>query len=137
MRGDHGRVSVERTSIDELVRRRPHAFDLAILCDVLHHVPVPARRGLLASLRDLLAPGAVVVVKEWERRRGLVHLLVYLSDRYLTGDEVSYAGPEELAALLAAAFGPDAAERQVRIGPWRQNVAFFLRPGEAAGTVAR
>jgi 2-polyprenyl-3-methyl-5-hydroxy-6-metoxy-1,4-benzoquinol methylase len=136
-RGDRRRVSVERTCIDELARRRPHAFDLAILCDVLHHVPGPARRGLLASLRDLLAPGGGVVVKEWERRRNPVHLLVYLSDRYLTGDRVSYADPAELATLLADAFDPGSCERQVRIGPWRQNVAFFLRPRAAAGTASR
>ena len=135
-RGDRRRVSFERASTEELARRRPHAFDLVVLCDVLHHVPPPARRHLLASLRGLLAPGGGVAVKDWERRPGPIHLLVRLSDRYLTGDDVTYAAPDELATLLADVFGPDACERRLRIGPWRQNMAFFLRPAPAAGGTA-
>jgi len=83
------------------VAREPGAFDLVILADVIHHVPLALRVGILGSARAALAPAGRMVFKDWARHATPIHLACALSDRYLTGDEVK--------ALLAA---PDPATRR-------------------------
>src|SRR3990172_5932074 len=87
---------------------RPPA-DVVILSDVLHHVPLAERPGLLIDLRDLLAGRAAkLVVKEvepgsWRAR------LYYLADRFITGDRnVHFIRRDEVRKLVQGAL-PDAA----------------------------
>jgi 2-polyprenyl-3-methyl-5-hydroxy-6-metoxy-1,4-benzoquinol methylase len=126
-RGDASRVEFHQARVDEIVAKRPAAFDLVILADVLHHVPKPLRAGILASARAALAPGGKMVFKDWARRATPIHLACELSDRYLTGDDVHYLTEEELRALALETFGRDSIVAEAYIRPWKSNFAMLLR----------
>mgnify|MGYP001616252778 CR=1 FL=1 len=127
--GDRNRVSFRQETAESLSRELPGGFDLIVVCDVLHHIPWSSRPGVLGFVRCLLSTGGLIVVKDWERRPNLVHLLGYLSDRWLTGDRIRYARQEELRDVLAGAFGAGAIKEEFRLPPWRNNTVFFVRPG--------
>jgi len=127
--GDGSRVSFRQQTVESLSRESPGMFDLILVCDVLHHVPRPLRPGILDSVRRLLVPEGLVVVKEWERRYNLTHLLAYVSDRWLTGDRIRYERQEEWRRLLNEAFGADAIQEEFRLPPSSNNTVFFVRPG--------
>jgi 2-polyprenyl-6-hydroxyphenyl methylase/3-demethylubiquinone-9 3-methyltransferase len=127
--GDRRRTSFHRASAGELARRSPGAFELVLICDVLHHVPWAEHPALLADAARALRPGGTLVVKEWERRPTPIHLAGYLSDRVVTGDRIRYGHAEEFRRLFTTAFGPGCIEHETRLPPWRNNLAFFLRPG--------
>jgi hypothetical protein len=55
-----------------------------------------------------------------------IHALVYLSDRYITGDRVCYNRAEEWRALIEGTFGKGAIKKEARIRPWSNNIAFFI-----------
>ena len=128
-RGDRSRVEFRQAFAEEVVAEFPGAFDLVILADVIHHVPIPIRRPLLKCASLALAPHGHLVFKDWARRRTLAHAACFLADRYLTGDEVYYHSEAELRLLANEVFGPDALIDQARIGPWRNNFAMLLRGG--------
>lgn len=116
-----------QTTVQELADRRPNAFDLIVLADVLHHVPDPERQELLDSIRMLMSPGCRFVFKEWERNRSLIYWLCYLSDRWITGDRIRYMGGGELRRRISISFGRRAALAEERIGPWCNNLAILVR----------
>ena len=88
-------------------RKRP--VDLVILSDVVHHVPLPERPGLLADLRELLGGRAAkLVVKEVEPGSWRAQIY-YLADRFITGDRnVHFIRRDEVRQLVQSAL-PDAA----------------------------
>jgi 2-polyprenyl-3-methyl-5-hydroxy-6-metoxy-1,4-benzoquinol methylase len=105
-------------------------FDLVVLADVLHHVPIAERHDLVATCRDLAHPGGVVVVKEWVRRRNAAHLAAFTSDYVISGDRsVRFADDSELRELVRGVFDQDAtlALEEVVIPPHRNNVAHVAR----------
>jgi 2-polyprenyl-3-methyl-5-hydroxy-6-metoxy-1,4-benzoquinol methylase len=126
-RGPSGQVTFLRQSVDEIVERSPHAFDLVIMSDVLHHVPVSERRRLLYASREAMSPGGSFVFKDWAPSFHPIHWLCRFSDRYITGDDVHFCTRDALAALLTEVFGPGAIREQLWISPWANNVAFLLR----------
>jgi ubiquinone/menaquinone biosynthesis C-methylase UbiE len=130
-RGPRERVRFVQCTVQDIAAAEPGAFDLVILSDVLHHVPVELRQGLLDSVRVTLAPGGLFVFKEWERNRAPIHWISYASDRWLTGDRVQYMGREEMRRRLIASFGADALAAEARIGPWRNNLATLVRMAPA------
>ena len=107
--------------------REPGAFDLVILADVIHHVPLALRVGILGSARAALAPAGRMVFKDWARHATPIHLACALSDRYLTGDEVSYLTEPELRALATDTFGPASVVADAHVRPWKSNYAMLLR----------
>jgi len=60
-RGDAGRVTFRQALAADVVAEQPASFDLVILADVIHHVPVAMRMDLLASARAALRPGGMMV----------------------------------------------------------------------------
>jgi len=88
-------------------RKRP--VDLVILSDVVHHLPLPERPGLLADLRELLGGRAAkLVVKEVEPGSWRAQIY-YLADRFITGDRnVHFIRRDEVRQLVQSAL-PDAA----------------------------
>jgi 2-polyprenyl-3-methyl-5-hydroxy-6-metoxy-1,4-benzoquinol methylase len=126
-RGDASRVEFRKAFAEDIVAEQPGAFDLVILADVIHHVPLPLRRPLLESARRGLAPHGRMVFKDWARHPTPAHAACYLSDRYLTGDEVHYYSEDELRALAREIFGPDGLLDEAHVGPWRSNFAMLLR----------
>jgi 2-polyprenyl-3-methyl-5-hydroxy-6-metoxy-1,4-benzoquinol methylase len=103
-------------------------YDLVVLCDVLHHVPVAFRQGLLDAIRVALAPQGTFVFKDWQRNHTPIHWLCYASDRWLTGDHINYMTRNEMREHLAGSFGEPALVAEARVGPWWNNIATLVRP---------
>jgi len=126
-RGRYGKVSFEQVAVQEVARKRPAEFDLVVLADVLHHVPVGLHHELLAAAKAALAPGGLFVCKDWERNFTPIHGMCYASDRWLTGDRIRYMSATELRCKLQTAFGAEAVESVAYIAPWKNNLAFMVR----------
>jgi len=126
-RGPTGHVRFRETTVQRVASEAPGAFDLVILSDVVHHVPLSLREEILAAVRACVAPGGVLLFKDWERTATPIHWLCHAGDRWLTGDRVSYLRKPEAKAMLTRAFGrpPVVAEAWVR--PWRNNFAMLAR----------
>jgi 2-polyprenyl-3-methyl-5-hydroxy-6-metoxy-1,4-benzoquinol methylase len=126
-RGSRAGVTFRAETLDGFVARHPASFDLVVICDVLHHVPPPERSALLRRAAEALRPGGALVLKEWERRASLPHLFAWISDRFITGAEVRFETAQGLRSLAAETLG-DGFEREMRIRPWSNNLALFMRP---------
>lgn len=126
--GRRDRVRFVQGSIQQIAAAEPGRYDLVVLCDVLHHVPQEFRQELLDAIRQTLAPGGSFVLKEWERNHTPIYWLGYLSDRWLTGDRISYMTREEARERLIASFGRAALVAEARISPWRNNIATLVQP---------
>ena len=124
------------TSVGAYAKLARRPVDVVILSDVLHHVPLAERPGLLIDLRDLLAGRAAkLVVKEvepgsWRAR------LYYLADRFITGDRnVHFIRRDEVRKLVQGAL-PDAACEETDL--YRRNrpnyCLIFSVPGRQEGT---
>jgi 2-polyprenyl-6-hydroxyphenyl methylase/3-demethylubiquinone-9 3-methyltransferase len=129
-RGRAERVQFLRTTVQEISRREAASYDLVVLSDVLHHVPPQQRRGLLDAVRLCMAPQGVFVCKDWQRNLSPIHWLCYASDRWLTGDRISYMSHDEMRDGLAACFGPETLRCEARVRPWSNNLAFRVAPSE-------
>ncbi len=126
--GPRERVRFVQCSVQQIAASEPGAYDLVVLGDVLHHVPMELRQGLLDAIRLALAPGGAMVLKEWERNYTPIYWLGYLSDRWLTGDRIAYMTREEARERLAGSFGRAALVAEARIAPWRNNFATLVQP---------
>jgi 2-polyprenyl-6-hydroxyphenyl methylase/3-demethylubiquinone-9 3-methyltransferase len=124
--GDRSRVSFRSESVDAFVSAHPASFDMVVLADVLHHVPPSGREALLRRACGALREGGLLVVKDWERRTNLAHLFAWFSDRFITGSPVWFETAAGLRALVERSAG--AVEREVRLPPWRNNLALLIRP---------
>jgi 2-polyprenyl-3-methyl-5-hydroxy-6-metoxy-1,4-benzoquinol methylase len=78
-------------------------FDAAYVLDVMHHIPKDDQRPVLERMRDLLAPGGVLLIKDitTEPRSGLV--FTYLLDRLMVGlrEPLAYRHHREWGEMLA------------------------------------
>ena len=127
-RGHSDRVRFRQCTVQEIASQQPGAFDLAMIADVMHHVPGELRKDLLDAARKCLAPGGSLIFKEWERNRTPIHWMCHASDRWLTGDRVSYMSREEGRALLAQSFDESSIIDERRVAPWRNNIMTLVRP---------
>jgi hypothetical protein len=66
--------------------------------------------------------------KEWERTSTPIHWLGYFSDRWITGDRISYMDGEEIRTRLRDVFGSDSIRAESRVRPWRNNISLLVRP---------
>lgn len=124
--GDSSRVSFRQALVGDIARSEPESFDLVVMCDVLHHVPLDLRAALLADIRRTIRPGGRFVLKDWARNATPIHWLCYASDRFITGDRIAYATPLEVKSLLSQTFGADQVRDFARIRPWRNNISFLV-----------
>jgi 2-polyprenyl-6-hydroxyphenyl methylase/3-demethylubiquinone-9 3-methyltransferase len=125
-RGDRERVTFIQQTTQDFAVANAASFDLVLICDVIHHVPWDIHKEFLTDARRAVRPGGRLVLKDWERRTNIAHLLCYLSDRYVTGDRIRYASADELRELLRSVFGQFNIEREFRIPPLSNNIAFFI-----------
>lgn len=125
--GPRGRVQFRQCLVQEIAAAEPGRYDLVMICDVLHHVPVGMRPGLLDALRTALAPGGSFIFKDWERQSTPIHWLAHLSDRCLSGDEVTYMSRGEMQGYITASFGKSAITAAAQIAPWNNNIAFLVQ----------
>jgi 2-polyprenyl-3-methyl-5-hydroxy-6-metoxy-1,4-benzoquinol methylase len=126
-RGPREAVRFVCCEVQQIAVSDPSGFDLVVLCDVLHHVPAASRRALLGAIRATLAPGGVLIFKDWQRSNAPIHWLCYASDRWLTGDKISFMTRDEMHEHLAAAFGQGALAAETRIHPHWNNLATLVR----------
>jgi 2-polyprenyl-6-hydroxyphenyl methylase/3-demethylubiquinone-9 3-methyltransferase len=124
-RGDRERVTFIQQTTRDFIAANPTSFDIVLICDVLHHVPWENHKEFLTDARMAVRPGGRFVLKDWEKQANIAHLLCYVSDRYVTGDRIQYASADELRELLKSVFGHSSIEREFRIPPWSNNIAFF------------
>jgi len=83
-------------------------FDVVMLNDVVHHVPVEARHDFFADLAALCRRSGCtrLLIKDIEPG-GLRALMALLSDIYITGEcQVVQISAGQMRAQLEAAFGP-------------------------------
>ncbi len=127
-RGPRERVRFIQRPVQDVAAAEPGRYDLVVLCDVLHHVPESAPP--VAARRDstTLAPGGVLVFKDWERTGTPIHWLCYASDRWITGDRIAYMTRDEMRARLSRSFGEAALVAEARTAPRPNNVATLVRP---------
>lgn len=126
-RGLFDNVRFIQCSVEEIAKRESGLYDLVVLSDVLHHVPREFRQELLDAIRTALASKGTFVFKDWQRNYAPIHWLCYASDRWLTGDVVSYMTRNEMRERLALSFGAAALAGEARIGPWWNNIATLIR----------
>jgi 2-polyprenyl-3-methyl-5-hydroxy-6-metoxy-1,4-benzoquinol methylase len=125
-RGDSSRADFRSMSSRELIEQSPAPFDLVLLVDVLHHVPVPLREDLLRDARFLTRPGGHYVVKEWEPTRTFGHFAAWAADRFISGDRIQHVSSTELKARMASLLG-DPLVIEARIPPRRNNYLLGYR----------
>jgi len=127
-RGPAERVRFRQCTVQEIATQEPGRFDLVMIADVMHHVPLALRKDLLDAARTCLAADGSLIFKEWERRRTPIHWMCHASDRWLTGDRVSYLSRDEGRALLTQTFEAAALVDERRVAPWRNNIMTLVRP---------
>lgn len=75
-------------------------FDLVVMSDVIHHVPISDRARVMARAWQATAPGGCLVVKDIEERGYRARLSLW-SDRYITGDRhTELIGSAAMDALM-------------------------------------
>jgi len=130
--GDRRRARFRSITSRELVADAPELFDLILIVDVLHHVPQRAARvQLLQDASALLAPGGRLLIKDWERHAGLIHMLAFAADRYVSGDRtVAFMSGPELRDLVTATLPELSPEEITWVKPHRANALYALRSAE-------
>jgi 2-polyprenyl-3-methyl-5-hydroxy-6-metoxy-1,4-benzoquinol methylase len=127
-RGSLDGVQFIRCAAQDIAATESGQYDLVVLSDVLHHVPQEFRQALLDAIRTALTPQGTLIFKDWQRSYAPIHWLCYASDRWLTGDRVSYMTREEMREILARSFGEAALVAEARVRPWWNNIATLVRP---------
>ena len=79
-------------------------FDAAYVLDVMHHVPAEEQRALLAHLRDLLAPGGVLVLKDITTEPAFGLRFTEVLDRLMVGwdEPLAYRHHREWGEMLTS-----------------------------------
>lgn len=126
-RGDRAHVTFCQEAVEAVASRRPASFDLVILADVIHHVPADARRSLICAIDQAMAPDGSFIFKDWVITKTPIHWLCGVSERYLTGDEVSYCTMPGMEGLLIDPFGPGTIRQTATVRPWDNNVAVLVQ----------
>ena len=123
-RGPAGRAEFATMPSTRLAAMEPGKYDMVVIADVLHHVPDDDDRlQILKDAAAMLAPGGVVVVKEWERQPTLAYWAGWAADYFVSGDRaVRYMRRDELVELLTLAI-PGLRHIVTTAGrPWACNV---------------
>ena len=125
--GDQKRVTFKQQTIKEFAVENIASIDLLVINDVMHHIPWELHKEILTDASKALKPGGYLVLKDWERNASPIHLLCYILDRYITGDNVRYKTAYELRELLKTVFGINNIKAEARIRPWSNNIAFLVQ----------
>ena len=128
-RGDRSRASFRSTDSAAFLAEDPEPFDLVVMVDVVHHIPLELRDEVLREMRALTAPGGRYAIKEWDPLRGPVHAACWALDRYVTGDRIEHIRSEELKTWLSRLLG-DQLALDARVPPHRHNYLVAYERGE-------
>ena len=128
-RGDPHWAQFRTIAVQDLLAEKPEPYDLVLLVDVIHHVPVEIRAEVLGSSAELVRDGGHLMVKEFERNRGPYYRLTYAADRFITGDRgVVFLTLTELRVMVDNTRRMGfSAPRSCRVRPAHNNVLLDLR----------
>ncbi len=126
-RGDSSRVTFKQQTIQDFAPANLASFDLLVIADIMHHIPWELHKDILLSAAKILKPGGYLILKDWDRRRNLIHALCYFSDWYITGDQVRYKSAEEFRILIREVLGTNCIKAEARIRPQVNNIAFLVQ----------
>ncbi len=89
-----------RTPVEDLPAENS-GYDVALISDVIHHLPADYREEFLLSVRDRLGERACLLIKDIEPGNAIANLSLFC-DIYVSGDNgVSLVSLEELKSLCA------------------------------------
>ncbi len=126
--GDRSRVTFRTISTSDLLAEKPEPFDAIMIADVLHHVPVEARAGLLADVDALLAEDGILIVKESVVMKSIGYWMGHFSDYWITGDKnVSYLRETDLRQLVLGNVTGLEPIGRTTIKPWKMNLMLVWR----------
>lgn len=125
-KGDPCQVAFQQKAIHEFVDEHPDEFDIVVICDVMHHIPVEQQRAFLESARKTLKKSGYCVLKEWVSRMNVMHVLVEFSDRYISNDPGLFKTRKKWRHLVEEIFGEGSVKKEAGIRPWSNNMAFFI-----------
>lgn len=126
---NHGKsVEFRKCTSRALSEERKKDFDLIIMCDVLHHIPIKLRKDIMASIFEMISPGGCFILKDWTRGITPIHIICFLFDRFITGDKVKYANLEEIKNLIQETFGFFSIVEISTVRPWHHNKALLIKP---------
>jgi 2-polyprenyl-3-methyl-5-hydroxy-6-metoxy-1,4-benzoquinol methylase len=126
-RGNRVSVTFSQESVESVADRQPASYDLVILADVIHHVPAEARRSLIRGISKAMTPDGSFIFKDWVVTKTPINWLCGASDRYLTGDNVSYLTMSIIEDLVIDPFGPNTIRQKATVRPWDNNVAVLVQ----------
>ncbi len=125
--GNRSRVTFRQVTVDQVAAEAPRSFDLVLLSDVIHHVPSAQHATFFTQCLRAVAPGGNLVFKDWVATSTPIHWLCVFSDRYITGDAVTFYSDDALRAFVADNIGTARVVEDARIAPWANNLAFLIR----------
>jgi SAM-dependent methyltransferase len=126
-RGKASNVTFSQEFVEDVARREPASFDLIVLADVLHHVPVVARQSLMNAISQSMTANGSFIFKDWVASSSPIHWICGATDRYLTGDKVSHVTPDGVGPLLTDTFGAGAIRQTDTVRPWKNNLAVLVQ----------
>lgn len=101
-RGPASTVTFSQETVEKIAGRKPASFDLVVLADVMHHVPLDGRQSLMRAIDQAMAPNGSLIFKDWLISASPIHSVCNALERYVTGDDVSYFTIDAIKTLLAS-----------------------------------
>ena len=119
-RGDQSRATFRSIDSASYLAEGPEPFDLVVMVDVVHHIPLELRDQVMGEVRALTAPGGRYAIKEWDPIRGPVHAACWALDRYVTGDDIKHIRSADLRAWIGRLLG-DQLVLDAKVPPHKNN----------------
>ena len=125
-RGRAEGVEFRTATVQDVARDNPGQFDLVVMSDVVHHIPLALRGEIVDSIAQAMTRDARFILKDWNRTTSPIHWLCHAGDRWLTGDRVIHIRPAEAKQLVTGRVPALRAVAEGGIRPWRNNYALVF-----------
>lgn len=125
--GSREKVTFRTATASEVAAEFPNAFDLVVICDVMHHVPDELQRDLLDSALQAMSSGGLLVFKDWEHRESLLTQFTYWLETRVSGVYTRYRTIADWKERVGRHVPDLEIVDSRRFRPWPNNFALFLR----------
>lgn len=122
-RGRTEGIDFRTATVQDIAREHPGQFDLIVMSDVVHHIPLGLRGEVIEAIGRAMAPHARFILKDWDKTPSLIHWISHACDRWLTGDRVSHIRPAQAKRLVGDSVPALRMVAEGRVRPWRNNYA--------------